>query len=160
MSFRKPVKSLYGSICMEKGYCPQCKGYAFIIDGNLSCCDTPYNPDSTHYKLERTAEGEKKRGRISQKIREELLESQDYRCYYCDAGLYGYYTRKGRMYKIRIECDHVDPWIVTRCNHKHNLVMSCRVCNGTKGSNYFNNMEQIIEYVRSQRKSKGIENVE
>ena len=64
---KKAYIGLYGSVAIEKEYCERCKGYAFIIDAKLACCNKKRGDVSNKYKRE--IEGEKRRRRPSMNAR-------------------------------------------------------------------------------------------
>ena len=144
---------LYGNVAIEKGYCKQCHGFAFIMDDRLRCCNRKYIADPERYKRETEAEG--KRRRPPKKERDAQFKEQDGRCYWCDVHIFRRITRNGNVIRLKLHWDHMVPYCYSQDNRKINFVASCHVCNRIKGSMIFKTVEECRSYVHLKRIEKG-----
>ena len=64
--------------------------------------------------------------------REQALERQDGKCFYCNQPLGAVRTRNGREVTLRTHWDHLMPYAYDQNNSPDNFVAACHVCNGIK----------------------------
>ena len=152
----KPImKSMYGSKVLLKGWCPDCKGYYFLIKGELQCCGKRLAQIPGNEITKRESETPNKRG-FSAKDKKEALEEQDYCCIYCGTDLMGYeWNPQKEIYvKVKIHYDHFIPWSYSGDNQKSNVLASCSTCNLLKSDLYFRTIEEAKEYIMSRRQAR------
>ena len=153
------VRSIYGSVAINKMYCPRCKDEAFIINGCFSCCDMPVEESKRERKLikKQVSKSYFVRQYIPKKIKLEILEKQEYKCIYCECDLrYSYIQRKKKVVRIKIHFDHFCPFRFNADNHKTNLVAACHVCNGIKSTKHFESIEKAREHIMKRHEKKNI----
>jgi len=155
---KKIIKSIYGSVALLKGYCKKCKEYSFIIDGEYQCCNALSGEIYKKEIKKRESIGESRRSYISQKMKRDILESQNSKCIYCEKKLeeYFWHNLKGKHVKLRIHFDHFVSWNYSRDNHRNNIYASCHLCNGIKSDKYFYDLISAKEFINERRKEKGI----
>ena len=153
----KPVKSsqisMYGNTCIEKAYCSSCKKYAFVLDGELQCCDTPVETVPT--TLKRESEPWFKRIHLANADKDAILSNQDYRCFYCERPIGSTLFRKGKAVRLKVEYDHVTPFVFNADNKLPNFVAACHICNGHKSSKIFSSVDEAKIYLINRQKEKG-----
>ena len=144
---------LYGNVKLIKAWCENCQAQSIVRDGELLCCGTPIEADPDRYKRE--SEPEQRRRRPSLKDRQQQLETQDYKCFYClrSFGSYGYRKKKG--IRLQIHYDHLVPYALTQNNNATNFVAACHVCNGMKSAICFRTIEEAQIYLQERWKEKG-----
>jgi len=145
--------ALYGSVAIERQYCVDCHGYAFILDGKMACCGA--NADGVTRKTRRMIEAESKKRSPKWSYRKKQMERQDGKCLYCGLPLDGYVFRNGKASRIKIHWDHVVPYSYSQNNHDTNFVASCHVCNLIKSDMVFQTLEEARSYVQIKREEKG-----
>lgn len=59
------------------------------------------------------------------------------------------------MIGLKLQWDHVDPWVYSLNNKDQNFVAACQICNGIKSSMIFNSVEEARVYIQGARKTKG-----
>lgn len=151
------TKSYYGSCCIPKGYCENCKNTVFIIDKHYTCCGQPFIDNAVKEKKQRVCNTEYTRSYITKKIKFEVLQEQDNRCIYCDMLLSNnaWNNKTCKYTKLQIHYDHFEPWIYSGNNNKYNLYASCHICNLIKSDKHFINLISAREYINEKRKTKG-----
>jgi hypothetical protein len=147
------TRVVFGKTSFLRGYCWSCRSEAFIIDGLLSCCDLPFRENEVQRTIYVTQKAIKRKA-ISKKLRLQLIEEQNNRCFYCGCDLAGYYLRDDVVRKIRIHVDHVQPF--SAVGDSTEMVAACNVCNLIKSNKVFGNMEELVGYILEQRDKKGI----
>lgn len=159
---RKVEKVFFGSVAMHRLYCPDCKDTALILNGKHLCCGAEVSEMPDQETLKRETEGSVKRLTVKAKDKRRILAEQDNRCIYCGAVLDGlaWNRRKVKYFDIRINFDHFICWKYSRDSHKANIVAACHICNGLKGSKYFDTVEAAREFILERRIKKGWVNEE
>jgi 5-methylcytosine-specific restriction endonuclease McrA len=143
------ILSLYGNVAIPKGYCPDCATYAFIINNKLQCCDAPVARCSPT-KIRRESEPEYIRKQPPKSTQKLLLEEQDYRCFYCNARFGDHRIYNGRERVIKLNWDHMVPWIYSQNNASANFVAACQHCNGLKKAMIFDTLDQARIYLNAE----------
>lgn len=127
---RLRMRVCYGSIGMEREWCPECKDWAFVLGGEMACCGlkrprvTPPIYRGSIATGKRQSPPPDERGRI--------LSSQRGRCFYCGS-VFGDVVENERRIKSRVlvpQWDHVEPFCWQSNNQTINFVAACFVCNG------------------------------
>ena len=157
MAVTKAHRGVYGSVVLERGYCTSCQGFAFIIDGLLQCCNKP--TDLKPRQIKRMTDAAIGRRGLSRAFKEQLLEAQDHRCFYCNRMFGSYVWRDGRAIELRTEYDHVTPYIYSYNNNFDNFVAACQVCNRIKSAYVFDTVEEARIALQAKREEKGYRNV-
>jgi len=149
-------KSLYGSVAILKGYCKNCKETSFIINGEYQCCLEPVVKNIEKEITKRECIGENDRSIIPKKIKDEILEQQNFKCIYCEHNLLKprWDAKRSKYFKHRIHFDHFVSWSYSRDNHKTNLYASCPLCNHLKSNKYFYDLISAREYLNEKRKER------
>ena len=145
---RKSVIGIYGNINIPRGWCDECKTYAFIQDGCLSCCEHPFEAKEIKDLL-RMSDGGGRRRRPGKKERDRLLEKFGGRCAYCDGAFGSIAIYHGRVVFLNLEWDHIVPWVYDQDERDINLLPVCQICNGWKGSLMFRTIEEARVYVNN-----------
>lgn len=167
------VRSLYGKVALNKERCPSCQTMAFVFDGELACCGRLIEVDPQKYKREVIC-GIGARPKIPQRLREEIIKSQDGHCLYCELPFGCSITRmKARRQRISsgvfgaslepkflrvvlvARIDHMVPWSYQGHHESGNLAAACQVCNGIKSSKCFKTVEEARVYITQEKERKG-----
>lgn len=144
----------YGNIYIQRSYCDSCEGYAFILDGRLSCCNKPVEAgDFT--KVKRISDCAIGRRGPSSLWRKKILSSQGDRCFYCYRWFGKLVYRKGKPQRLRCHWDHVSPYAYRLDNRDQNFVAACHVCNLLKSAKIFNDPDQARSYLYEAWERKG-----
>ncbi len=151
--YSKPVIALYGTVALEKGYCPNCHGTSFIRNGCFVCCDAPVAGEPK--KFHRETESPQQRKTPSKSAKDRILEEQEGRCFYCDVLFDAPRFRNGKPITIKIHWDHQLPYAYSQNNATSNFVAACHVCNGIKSDHLFRTVEEAQIYLAAKRKQKG-----
>ncbi len=144
---------IYGNIQLPKGYCPRCKMSAFIIDGKLQCCAKPSGSSPKRFKRESQPAHHRKP--VPRKIKRELLKMQDHRCFYCEREFETCVYRGNKVFRLRIDWDHMVPFAYSQNNYPWNYVAACHVCNRLKSSLCFRSIDEAKVYLANRWKEKG-----
>lgn len=145
--------ALYGNIAIPRGYCSECDGYAFIIDGRLQCCDKRI--EMLPEKVLRVSDCPIGRRGPSRKSQKAILEQQDHRCFYCSRRFGQTVWRNSRSIRLVINWDHVNPYVYSLDNRSQNFVAACHVCNGIKSSLLFGGVDEARTHITEKWKDKG-----
>ncbi len=148
--------TFYGSVILMKAKCPACGSLSIVLDGKSACCDVALEaPD--RYRTKREGEGEDRRSRIPQSLREEIIRSQGFRCIYCMQRLDGAAFNKFRnkTVALRIHIDHFICWKFSRDNSYENLLAACHICNGIKSDYLFENFLECQDFILHRRAARG-----
>lgn len=156
--------ALYGNTAIKRAFCDLCQCFAFVIDGRIQCCGHEYEGEPDHFR--RISEPEYKRQRPSETEQNAILNRQDHRCFYCEQLFYSTVVVKGRETVLKVEWDHLVPYVWQANNKTINFVAACRFCNRWKGSLLFATLEEAQAYVyhrwekeRAKQKAKDTEKV-
>lgn len=145
--------ALYGNTKIERAYCQECQGFAFVRGSFLACCDFPASEPTR--KAKRMVEAEGRRKIPSPIYKRAQLEYQENKCFYCNVHLGGYAFKNGRAIKLKIHWDHLVPYSYSQNNKPVNFVASCHICNMLKHSLMFQTTEEARAYVYLRREEKG-----
>jgi 5-methylcytosine-specific restriction endonuclease McrA len=148
--------ALYGNEGIQRALCPECEEWSFVIDGEIVCCDIPIQKKPK--KTKRISDVHFKRRKPSPLIQRKILEDQDYCCLYCDVNVYGYTYKKERPVKVRLNWDHMVPYIYSGNNKEDNFAAACHVCNGIKSDMMFETIDDARLYILTVRRKKGYSN--
>jgi len=145
--------TLYGNVSMQRGYCKECGGMAFIKNGRYACCGEL--AEGTPTKFERMTEPFFGRKTPSKSQKDRILREQNDRCFYCSVLLGSYRYKNSMPFLIKINWDHRLPFAYSQNNKTENFVAACHVCNGIKSDHLFQTIEEAQVYIAEKRKSKG-----
>lgn len=145
----------YGNNIIPRAYCPKCQLWSMIIDGMRQCCDEVFEDYGTRIKV--VVPARKKRLQLRRKQKNEILEIQHGRCFYCNNELGYYYERNFKVFKSTTHFDHILPFCYSYNNNQRNFVASCNLCNSIKGSKMFKNIKELRNHINERRIKKGIE---
>lgn len=145
--------AIYGNTRLLRGYCYECKRFAFVLDGKLQCCGKKSSESPTHAR--RMSQPEQRRRKPGHREREAILRGQDYRCLYCDRRFGDWVKRDEKFVRLRIHWDHLDPYCRGMDNRASNFVAACNVCNLLKSGKIFSSVEAVREYVAPIWEAKG-----
>jgi 5-methylcytosine-specific restriction endonuclease McrA len=133
--------------------CPDCKRFAFVIEGKMACCDLKVTVEPTeHKRMSLTAPGRRIPPR---KDRQAILRRQEQRCLYCRRQFGAVVYRHGRMRRLRIHWDHMTPFAFSQDNRTSNFAAACNVCNNLKASLMFQTVEEAEVYLHAKWEEKG-----
>lgn len=154
----KKIKAIYGTKTLIRAKCqnPDCYGcWAFVLDGRMACCG--WQNEAEIDGVKRMTQAEPKRRLPSLKDRFLQIRAQDNRCFYC--GLQFKSLTKNRYrkkyYRLKLEWDHISPFVWGQNNNPTNFVAACQICNRLKGAKIFPTREVAIKYVLQKRKRLG-----
>ena len=150
---RPTQKAHYGNVTILRGYCSECKGYAFVIDGKLRCCDKRFSEAPT--KDKRMSDCPIGRVGPSRSWQIRIMREQDGRCFYCDRSIGSTVYRHSKARILRLHWDHVNPYVFSLDNREQNFVAACHVCNGIKSSFIFGSVDEARTYITSKWYDKG-----
>lgn len=155
----KTHKAVYGKVSMVRACCPVCGEFSFVIDGEMACCGAK-PPDLDPKYIIRMTKGRKRKKRPTPARQKVLLESQNYKCFYCGCDLRNSWYVGGRMKlpkRVTIHYDHLVPWVYSIDDGVQNIVAACSVCNMIKTSRVFPTVEKLREWVLSRREKRNYE---
>lgn len=144
---------LYGNVHLMKGWCENCRDFSFIIDGVLECCEVNITADPKRYKRE--THPEQRRKPLSKKRKQDQIDVQENKCFYCNRSFGTTVFRKNKPVRLRVHYDHLVPYAYTQDNTKENFVAACHVCNVIKSSLVFQTVEEAQIYILDKWNSKG-----
>lgn len=131
----------FGTTAMFRMVCPQCRLFAFVINGTMQCCGCRVEKMPETFARKRGSETQQKRSAISLGTKTAILSAQNYLCFYCATDLH----------YASIEFDHLVPWSYGGNSKMRNLVASCHVCNAIKGSKVFSTTQEARRHIRKER---------
>lgn len=137
--------ALYGTLGIVRTYCQECQRTCLVIDNVKQCCDQPM--EGYAKGVRRIVGTEPKRKQPNKWQKEAILEEQDYRCLYCGRRFGAVITLRGKTFQLRLQWDHVLPFIQTHNNDVDNFAASCHVCNYYKRDRIFTDLEEARIYV-------------
>lgn len=141
--------ALYGTVGIVREYCQGCCRTALVVDGVKQCCDKPLVSYAQGYK--RMVGAEPKRRSLKKWEKEAILTEQENRCLYC-GHTFGALVRlyRGRRLVevfLKVQWDHVLPFIHTYNNDLENFAAACQICNHYKRDRIFTDLEEARIYV-------------
>lgn len=170
----KMQKAIYGKVSVQRTYCPYCKGMAWVQDGHYACCDNLVRDEPKNGEIVFMIPNEVKRKNsthLTNKEKIAILESQDYKCAYCecslrfkDKGELSFHGRAGKqglpqIVANEVAFDHFIPWEYIRSHHRTEFFAACKVCNSIKSKKIFDTLEQARQFIQKRRERKGIVNL-
>lgn len=113
----------YGSVSLRKAWCILCKSNSIVDLDNqiLLCCGLEYIPSKTMKRLMGSANERKRKFLKKDSKKKEILESQDYKCIYCELPFGSVVIRYGKAIWLRICWDHFIPLAFGDDNSEANL---------------------------------------
>lgn len=138
--------AIYGTVQMVRAWCGVCKRQALVVDNQIQCCGR--EAQRTPVSVKRISEPESRRKKPSTKHSKLILETQNYRCLYCDIDLlngWAWYHKK--LCKVRLTWDHQAPYTYTLDNRPENFAASCQFCNAWKAAHIFKTVDEVRIYV-------------
>lgn len=152
-SQRRAHVALYGAIAMQRGWCSRCSGNALVIDGNLACCDSPFEETPAVIKRMTLADGARRQPTASQK-RAILAEQRD-RCLYCERAFGTWAFRGGRSVRLRVHWDHMIPFVYSASCSDNEFCAACHICNGIKAARMYQTLDEARTHLALERDRKG-----
>lgn len=137
--------AIYGSVAIERHYCPDCQRMSLVLDGLLACCSEAVRQRPHQYK--KMATGSARRARPSPALQRQLLEEQNGCCLYCDRRFGTTYSLGNRQFTVHLTWDHQIPFVYLQANGDRNWAAACNRCNGWKGSRMFDTVQDVRDYV-------------
>lgn len=145
--------AFYGNVKIEKAWCRDCDGYAFVIDDHLVCCNTRVSGLPAYTKRE--SEPDQRRRVLPASVKRAKLEAQHHRCFYCDRSFGSLVHRRGKSMRLRVHYDHMVPYAYSQDNEADNFVAACHVCNSLKHAFYFNTLDEAQLFLFNAWREKG-----
>jgi len=151
-------KTIFGKVKINRHLCPNC---GFPILGN----DKRIECDMCGLELRRhkydgiivVVPPSGIRKMPPKKLQEELLKSQNYRCYWCGNKFDTFLLRNNQLEQLKVHFDHKVPFSYEKVNRDDNWVASCNICNLLKSSFMFKKEEDCRKYLL-RRWHKAIDN--
>lgn len=131
----------YGTRSIPRGKCPTCRTTAVVLENKFKCCGerVELGVISKLKRMSDVAVGRK----VPTKARQiELLNEQDYRCFYCTRKFDSVVYRGSKAIKLKLHWDHQLPYAYSMSNRDSNFVAACHVCNGIKSSFVYRTIEE------------------
>ena len=139
--------ALYGNFVIPRQYCPSCRGWALVIQGQLACCSDAADLGSR--RMKRMSEAADVRRQPTEEEKRHILEVQENRCLYCQRLFGSAVIRKDKLVWLKVTWDHLVPFAYGQNNNGYNFAASCQICNGLKGSLMFATIDEARTYVVS-----------
>jgi len=144
---KEPHVAQYGTVLLERRYCEDCKGFAFVVEGRIQCCDSIADKAPLRYSILMSSAPPNRKG-PSSPIKKRILRNQKHCCFWCGRRFRNIVWRGQHKIILRTEWDHVVPFSYSRNNRESNFVASCQICNGYKGALIFNAVEECRDYIK------------
>lgn len=158
MKRRQAHYGLYGQVAIERAYCESCGTWAFVIDGRFKCCDERYLDESVT-KTRRISDVALVRSGPTARYRKRQLSEQHYCCFYCDRRFGSTLWRRQKQIVLRVNWDHINPWVYSLDNKDINFVAACQICNGLKSSHVFGSLDEVRTFLHERIIEKGYSDV-
>jgi len=120
----------------------------------MRCCDSPV-PDEAVNGFKQMSPRVPVRKGPSAEWRRHILSDQQERCFYCKRRFGSTIWRGPKRVTLRLNWDHVSPWVYSLSNKDQNFVAACHVCNGIKRDMIFDSVEKALAYIDNRRTEKG-----
>lgn len=143
---KKLHKSIYGNIELDRVYCNECNTMTIVLENIKLCCDKP-TEEKLSKKTERMSPPIFKRTQLRKSEKEEILNNQNGKCFYCNHELGSLYEKQGNFGITSIHYDHLIPFSFSANNHVENFVASCNFCNQYKYNKMFNDIDEAKRYL-------------
>lgn len=138
--------ALYGNVSMLRGWCDSCQSWALVVDGLSACCGEEV--ESSSDVIKRMTHPEACRKLLKSEERRAILESQDYRCIYCEKRFDSEVERHGKIVRLRVHWDHQIPFSYSQNNTVTNIAAACQICNLMKGALIFKDIEEARIHIQ------------
>ena len=148
------IRSLYGSVMLERALCPVCQEWSILSNGRTRCCNAICERQARR-KAQRMSDAPDIRHGPTSSVAARIVHQQKGRCFYCDRFFSTAVWRKGRILLLKLHWDHFIPWSFSQANPDQNFVAACHVCNGLKRDLVFETPEEAREYIRHGWEKKG-----
>lgn len=148
------VLTQYGNVTLLRAMCPVCKRMALVLDGNMACCDLHVSNDGK-IKQVRMSVPPNGRRTPSKKEAMKILKYQEHRCLYCELRFGSTVYRCGKPCRLRVNWDHLIPYVYSQNNQVSNFAAACQICNHMKSSYIFQTLEEARIHVNAKREKKG-----
>ena len=144
-----PHIAVYGTTKLKRGFCPKCKGWAFIIRGLYQCCNARTD-QITFKKYKIMAGGPRKRKRPLKKNQKIILNNQQHVCLYCNQEFERFvWSRSKHQYiKTKLCWDHFVPYSYNNFCKDDNFVAACSLCNLIKSDRVFDTVAEAQEFIK------------
>lgn len=130
---------------MVRVYCESCRRHALVVQDVKQCCGE--RADENPGRIKRMSEPESRRRLPGMADRQVILESQNFRCLYCDVAFDGYVYFRGQFKKVKLNWDHMAPYAYSMDNKHQNFAAACQFCNSWKGGLIFKTVDEVRIYV-------------
>lgn len=144
---------LFGNTGIYRRKCKRCGGYAFAVDGEMTCCGAPVTDSPKGYARECEPFQHRKSPAPCDKRR--ILDEQGNCCFYCGVSFGSIQIRNGKPIRIITHWDHRLPYAYSQNNKTENFVAACHVCNGIKNDKIFQDVDEAMAYLALRRAEKG-----
>ncbi len=159
------MKAFYtwiGAVKILTAKCPRCKRYSFVIDGKTACCNCKVKTELIKKKgrPKRICKTYHKRGSLPKHVKDQILEDQDNKCFWCGRNLkhtWYYDPKRRKICKLTVHFDHLIAWAYSGDDSKDNFVASCNLCNVLKSDKIFKTIEECQDFLKQQIFLRGIE---
>ena len=145
----KPELLQCGGVRLARIYCKKCDEYQLVKTNIKLCpdCRTRFDRDGdiTLRKIGHIS----KRVNISREYKEFLIDKQNGLCYWCDRKLGFFYMRNGVVKKSSNHADHIIPYSYLQANPEDNWAIACNLCNLFKSNKYYDNQQDIRDYLKA-----------
>ena len=140
-------KVFYGKVIMFSTNCPKCEETLFQPNLDFKCgvCAHRFQGEIESLRIEVTSAS---RRTPSPKLKEQILDRQGYKCYWCDRKFETIYFRYNSIRRLLPNWDHVIPYSYNYSNADENFVAACSICNSFKSSHIFKNDQQCKDYLK------------
>jgi len=137
----------YGKVTMFRTSCPKCEEILFRPNLNFKCdvCAHRFQGTIESLRIEVTSPG---RRTPSKNVKQQILDKQGHKCYWCDRKFGTAYFRYNSIRKILPNWDHVIPYSYGYSNADENFVAACSICNSFKSSHIFENDQRCKDYLK------------
>ena len=135
--------AFYGQEPVLRGWCPYCRTTTIIAGIESLCCGTiPDVIKITDLRRPVTTGKSRRKAKLPVEERFRILQWQEYTCFWCGHTFGSSYKRRRSNHQLdqgvlTIEWDHKIPYVYSQDGRPENIVASCQLCNGFKGSHYF-----------------------
>jgi 5-methylcytosine-specific restriction endonuclease McrA len=150
--------AMYGKIPLNRAFCRTCRRFAFVLEGRIQCCNAQVEAGeaSSVRRMSDVPSGRKIPRREDAKM---ILEEQEGRCLYCSRKFGSYVKRRNRVIRLKLNWDHVIPYVYSLDNRARNFVAACHICNSIKRDKIFQTVDEVKIYVQEKIKAKGYEDL-
>lgn len=136
-------------IILYRIQCPACGEYELSGKKTAYCeyCDRKLTFRDCHKERKIGVVNDINRIRLSASQKNDILDKQNNRCYWCGREFGTEYMYHFRFYRLTPHFDHVIPFSLIGNGGEENIVASCNVCNLWKSSKVFHSEAEIQDYL-------------